>query len=97
MREILDLMETKKHDHLETLRWLQRQPHHKIRNPGHDEDSNIAWDDEEDDEEDDDDDDDDDDDNNAQAQHGHRTSGRLANKHKINYKEMHKRGFNKEY
>ena len=90
MKEILDLMETKKHDHLETLRWLQRQPHQKVKNPGHDNNSNIAWDDEEDD-------DDDDDDDNAQAQHGHRASDRLANKHKINYKEMHKRGFNKDY
>ena len=91
MKEILDLMETKKHDHLETLRWLQRQPHQKVKHPGHDNNSNSGWDDEEDDEEDDDDDD------NAQAQHGHRASDRLANKHKINYKEMHKRGFKKDY
>merc|ERR1711954_187793 len=69
MREILDLMEEKKQDHLETLQWLQRQPHYKIRNPGND-DGSTSWDDDEDDEENDEDDNDDnnDDDDNDDAQ-----------------------------
>ena len=86
MKEILDLMETKKHKHLKTLRWLQRQPHQNVEDLGHDNNSNSGWDDE-----------DDDDDDNGQVQQGHRASNRLANKNRIDYRAMNKRGFNKDY
>ena len=96
MKEILELMEEKKQDHVATLRWLQKQPHHKIKELVN-ENSNGAWDTVEDDEEDtnDDDDavdDDDDDDNGEYAQGEYRASARLANKRRINYKQMHMKG-----
>ena len=96
MKEILELMEEKKQDHIETLQWLQKQPHHKITVLVNEND-NGAWDTEEDDEatnDDDDDavDDDDDNDNNNDAQEQHRASARLATKPKINYKRMDKFG-----
>ena len=86
MKEILDLMETRKHKHLKTLRWLQRQPHQTVEDLGHDNHSNSGWDDE-----------DDDDDDNGQVQQGHRASNRLANKDRLDYRAMNKRGFNKDY
>ena len=89
-------MEEKKQDHIETLQWLQKQPHHKIKELVN-ENGSGAWDEVEDDEEnndndddDVDDDDDDDDDDGAQAQH--RASARLATKQRINYKKMNKKG-----
>ena len=96
MKEILELIEEKKQDHIETLQWLQKQPHHKIRELVNDND-NGAWDTVEDDEDtnnDDEDivtiDDDVDDDDGAQDQH--RASARLATKPRINYKKMNKKG-----
>merc|ERR1712055_632275 len=96
MKEILDLMEEKKQDHIETLQWLQKQPHHKIKELVN-ENGNGAWDTVEDDEEntDNDDnavDDDDDDDDNDCAQEEHRASARLATKTRINYKKMNRKG-----
>ena len=96
MKEILELMEEKKQDHIETLQWLQKQPHHKIKELVS-ENGNGAWDTVEDDEEntDNDDDavdDDDDDDDNDGAQEKHRASAGLATKSRINYKKMNKIG-----
>ena len=96
MNEILGLMEEKKQDHIETLQWLQKQPHHKIKELVNEND-NSAWDTVEGNEENpniDDDaaDNDDNGDDNDSAQKQHRTSARLASKTKINYKKMNKKG-----
>ena len=94
MKEILGLMEEKKQDHIETLQWLQKQPHHKIKELVN-ENGSGAWDTIDDNEENtdnDDDADDDDDDDNDGAQEHHRASARLATKSRINYKKMNKIG-----
>merc|ERR1712055_959527 len=93
MKEILELMEEKKQDHIETLQWLQKQPHHKIKELVN-ENGNGAWDTVEDDRENTDDDDNavDDDDDNDCAQEEHRASARLANKTRIDYKKMDRKG-----
>ena len=94
MKEILELMEERKQDHIETLQWLQKQPNHKIKELVN-ENGSGAWDTIDDDEENtdnDDDADDDDDDDNDGAQEHHRASARLATKPRINYKKMNKKG-----
>ena len=97
MKEILDLMEEKKQDHIQTLQWLQKQPLHKIKELVK-ENGNGAWDTVENDEENTDDDDntvddnDDDDDINDWVQEVQRASARLANKTRIDYKKMNKKG-----
>ena len=94
MKEILDLMEEKKQDHIQTLQWLQKQPLHKIKELVK-ENGNGTWDTVENDEENTDDDNnevDDDDDDNDWAQEEHRASARLANKTRINYKKMNRKG-----
>ena len=78
MREILDLMETTKSKHLETLRYLQRRPHQNVEDHGHDNNSNSGWDDDDDD---------------GQVQQSHRASNRLANKDRLDYRTINRRGF----
>merc|ERR1719370_1871852 len=87
MKEILDLMEEKKQNHIQTLQWLQKQPLHKIKELVK-ENGNGAWDTVENDEEttDDVDDNDDDDDINDWVQEVQRASARLASKTRIDYK-----------
>ena len=82
-------MEEKKQDHIDTLQWLQKQPHHKIKELVN-EHGNAAWD--EDNNDDDKDDDDNNDDDNDSAQAKHRASARLASKQRIDYKKMNKKG-----
>ena len=84
MREILELMEEKKQDHIDTLQWLQKQPHHKIKELVN-EHGNAAWD-----EENNDDGNVDDDNDGVLAQQ--RASARLASKQRIDYKKMNKKG-----
>ena len=94
MKEILALMEEKKQDYVATLRWLQKQPHYKIKELV-DENSKGAWDAVSNDEEDNDDDAVDDDDGNGSRdydQNENRASDRLANKRRIDYKLMHRKG-----
>ena len=78
MKEILQLMEQRKQDHIDTLQWLQKQPRVAIRELVND---TTAWDEETNDDE------NVDDDNN-----GVRASARLAAKRKIDYKKMNKQG-----
>ena len=78
MKEVLDLMETTKSKHLETLRYLQNRPHQSVEDLGHDNSSNSGWDDHDDD---------------GQVQQSHRASNRLANKDRLNYKTINRRGF----
>ena len=96
MKEILELIEEKRQEHIETLEWLQKQPHHKIRELVNAND-NGAWDTAEDEEDDNNDDenivtidDDVDDEDDTQAQQ--RASARLATKPRVNYKKMNKQG-----
>ena len=70
-------MEETKSKHLETLRYLQNRPNQR-EDLGHDHSSNSGWNDHDDDD------------------HQHqppRASNRLANKDKLNYKQINRRGF----
>ena len=77
MHEILELMETTKAGHIETLRYLQQRTHQTVDGHGHDDHSNSGWDDEDEDE----------------VQQRHRVSSRLAAKSKLDYRTINKRGF----
>ena len=78
MKEILQLMEQRKQENMDTLQWLQKQPRMAIRELVND---TAAWDEETND-------DGNVDDNND----GVRASARLATKQRIDYKRMHKQG-----
>ena len=97
MKEILELIEEKRQEHMETLDWLQKQPQHKLRElvTANDE---GAWDTAEDEENNDNDDenivtlDDDIDDEEDDTQARQRASNRLAQKPRVNYKKMNEQG-----
>ena len=96
MKEILELIEEKRQEHIETLEWLQKQPHHKIRELVNAND-NGAWDTAEDEEDDNNDDEnivtiDDDVDDEDDTQARQRASTRLAQKPRVNYKKMNEQG-----
>ena len=75
MKEILELMETTKNKHIETLRYLQQRPHQNVEGHGHD--NNSGWEDEDE----------------GEVQQRHRVSSRLANKDRLDYRTINKRGF----
>ena len=77
MKEILQLMEQRKQENMDTLQWLQKQPRVAIRELVND----TAWDEKTNNDE------NVDDDNN-----GVRASARLAAKRKIDYKKMNTQG-----
>ena len=102
MKEILELIEEKRQEHMETLDWLQKQPQHKLRELVTEQDEGT-WDTvetEEDNENDDEnivtlDDDIDDEEDDTQAHQ--RTSNRLAQKPRVNYQRLNEQGKDDEY
>ena len=86
MKEILELMEEKKQDHLDTLQWLQKQPRTTLQELAR---GNAAWDEENND---DDNVDGNVDDNNDGVLAQQRASARLATKQRIDYKKMNAQG-----
>ena len=78
MREILELMEQRKQEDMDTLRWLQQQPRVAIRELVNEQ---TAWDERNNDNE-----------NVDNDNNDVRASERLAAKRKVNYKKLHTQG-----
>ena len=78
MKEILQLMEQRKQENMDTLQWLQKQPRVAIRELVNEQ---TAWDEKTNDDE-----------NVDNDNNDVRASERLAAKRKVNYKKLHTQG-----